>query len=52
MHMAVATAFDDTFRVMIVAAVAGAVLGLALRRPRAVHVEAEDDAALPTPAAA
>ncbi|HEY8285148.1 MAG TPA: DHA2 family efflux MFS transporter permease subunit [Chloroflexota bacterium] len=34
MNAASVTAFADTFRVVIVAAAAGAVLGLALRRPR------------------
>ncbi len=42
-HTAVATAFDDTFRLMIVAAVASAVLSLALRRPRAVLAEIADE---------
>jgi EmrB/QacA subfamily drug resistance transporter len=43
---AVVAAFDDTFRVIIVAAVAGAVLGLALRRPRAISTEVAEDAAV------
>jgi hypothetical protein len=40
-----AGAFDDTFRLMIVVAVAGALLGLTLRRPRATPMEAADDLA-------
>lgn len=39
-------AFGDTFRVLCVAAVAGAVLGLALRRPRAVPAEGADEGAI------
>jgi len=48
---AVAAAFDDTFRVMIVAAVAGAALGLALRRPRTVPAAVEDNVTAETGAA-
>jgi hypothetical protein len=48
MNAAFATAFDDTFRVMIVTAVAGAALGLALRRPRAMPADVEDDVAAET----
>jgi len=61
---AITAAFADTFRVMIVAAVAGAVVGLALRRPRgsvslrsAPTAQAEavpadaDDVAAPRPVA-
>ncbi|HVA91251.1 MAG TPA: MDR family MFS transporter [Chloroflexota bacterium] len=40
---ALTSAFDDTFRVMIVVAVAGALLGLTLRRPWATSMEAADD---------
>jgi MFS family permease len=45
MNAAFVAAFDDTFRVMIVTAVAGAVLALALRRPRAVPAAVADAAA-------
>jgi hypothetical protein len=38
-------AFDDTFRVLIMAAVAGALLGLALRRPQAMPRAAADPVA-------
>jgi len=50
---AVAAAFNDTFRVMIVAAVAGAVLGLALalRHRQAMPAAVEDNAAAGTGAA-
>jgi len=40
MNAALVTAFDDTFRVVIVAAAAGALLALTLRRPRAVPAAA------------
>jgi hypothetical protein len=43
---AAVAAFDDTFRVIIVVAVAGAALGLALRRPRTVPMDVADDAAV------
>jgi len=44
---AMALAFDDTFRVMVVAAVVGAVIGLALRRNHAAQAAAEPMAAAP-----
>ncbi len=42
-NVAVVTAFGDTFRVVIVVAAAGAVLGLMLRRPRTMPVEITDE---------
>jgi len=44
---AMALSFDDTFRVMVVAAAVGAVIGLALRRNHAAQAAAE-----PAPASA
>jgi len=46
MNGAVATAFDETFRVLIVVAVVGAVLGLALRRPPTVPAAVVDEGAV------
>jgi MFS family permease len=43
---ALATAFDDTFAVMIVAAVAGVILAVALRRPQAVPAAVTDEGAV------
>ncbi len=42
---AMALSFDDTFRVMVVAAVVGAVIGLALRRNHAAQAAVEPEAA-------
>jgi len=51
LNSAFVAAFDDTFRVLIVAAVIGAALGLVLRRPRAVPAAVDDNVTTKTGAA-
>jgi hypothetical protein len=48
---AMALAFDDTFRVMVVAAIVGAVIGLALRRNYAAQAAVETEEAEIVPSA-